>query len=87
MEIEIIGGSELATPTQAKVMIFGFAPSSWHVTRTAGVNKRALVGFKLFLGIFSSYAAAFVFKGLFDSPLSHGSPFAEPPSLPASAAS
>jgi hypothetical protein len=51
MAIEIIGGSELATPTQAKVMIFGLAPSSRQVTRTTGVTKRALVGFTLFLVI------------------------------------
>jgi hypothetical protein len=61
MAIEIIGGSELATPTQARVMMFGFAPSSWQVTKTTGVTKSALVGFKLFLGIFSS-SASFLFS-------------------------
>jgi hypothetical protein len=60
--IEIIGGSELATPTQAKVMMFGFPPSSWQVTRTTGVNKRALVGFKLFLAISSSKASLWFYN-------------------------
>jgi hypothetical protein len=63
MAIEIIGGSELATPTQAKVMMFGFAPSSWQVTKTTGVTKSALVGFKLFLGIFPSPASSFSSSG------------------------
>jgi hypothetical protein len=57
MAIEIIGGSELTTPTQARVMMFGFAPSSWQVTKTTGVTKSALVGFRLFLGIFPSIAS------------------------------
>jgi hypothetical protein len=57
MAIEIIGGSELATPTQARVMMFGFAPSSWQVTRTTGVTKSVLVGFRLFLAIISSNAS------------------------------
>jgi hypothetical protein len=63
MAIEIIGGSELATPTQAKVMMFGFAPSSWQVTKTTGVTKSALVGFKLFLGISPSHASSFPSSG------------------------
>jgi hypothetical protein len=54
MAIEIIGGSELITPTQARVMMFGFAPSSWLLTKTTGVSRSALVGFMLFLGISSS---------------------------------
>jgi hypothetical protein len=63
MAIEIIGGSEFATPTQAKVMMFGFAPSSWQVTKTTGVTKSALVGFKLFLDIFPSNASSFSSSG------------------------
>jgi hypothetical protein len=62
MAIEIIGGSELATPTQARVIMFGLAFSSWQVTKTTGFTKSALVGFKLFLGIFSSNASFFIFK-------------------------
>jgi hypothetical protein len=55
MAIEIIGGSELTTPTQAKVMMFGFAPPSWLLTKTTGVNRSALVGFMIFLGILYSF--------------------------------
>jgi len=63
MAIEIIGGSELATPTQAKVMMFGFPPSSWQLTKTTGVTKTALVGFTLFLGIFPSRLSFLIYCG------------------------
>jgi hypothetical protein len=52
MAIEIIGGSEFATPTQARVIMFAFTPSSWQVTNITGVTRMALVGCMLILGIF-----------------------------------
>jgi hypothetical protein len=48
MEILIIGGSELTTPTQAKVMMFGFPVSSTQVTKTTGVGKSNVAGGRLF---------------------------------------
>ena len=52
MEIPIIGGSELTTPTQASVMILDFPASSTQVTRTTGVGKSKGVGGRLFRPIF-----------------------------------
>jgi hypothetical protein len=48
-------------------MMFGLAPSSWLVTKTTGVNRSALVGFMLFLGIFPSNSSFFIFKWASDS--------------------
>jgi hypothetical protein len=67
MAIEIIGGSELATPTQARVTMFGSAPSFWQVTKTTGVTRSALVGFNLFLGIFPSNSSFYIFNWASDS--------------------
>jgi hypothetical protein len=39
-----MGGSELTTPTHAKVMILGFPASSMQVTRTTGVGKSNVAG-------------------------------------------
>src|SRR4030043_1655833 len=67
MEIPIRGGSELTTPTQAKVMILGFPASSTQVTKTTGVGKSRAVGRRLFRPIFSSFLAplAVIGKGLY----------------------
>jgi hypothetical protein len=46
-----IGGSELITPTQAKVMIFGLPSSFTQLTNTTGVGKSMVVGERLFLPI------------------------------------
>jgi len=50
-----MGGSELTTPTHAKVMILGFPASSTQVTKTTGVGKSKVVGARLFLAIVASF--------------------------------
>jgi hypothetical protein len=55
MEIPIMGGSELTTPTQAKVMILGFPVSSTQVTNTTGVGKSRVAGGRVFRPILSSF--------------------------------
>jgi hypothetical protein len=52
MEMLIMGGSELTTPAQARVMILGFPFSSTQVTKTTGVGKSKVVGGRLFRPIF-----------------------------------
>src|SRR4030043_481801 len=66
MEILIMGGSELTTPTQAKVMMLGFPASSTQVTKTTGVGKSKGVGDRLFRPIFFSFLGhrALIGKGL-----------------------
>jgi len=56
MEIPIMGGSELTTPTQARVMILGFPASSTQVTNTTGVGKSKVVGGRLFRPISSPFS-------------------------------
>ncbi len=65
MEIPTMGGSELTTPTQARVMILGFPVSSTQVTKTTGVGKSRVVGGRLFRPILSSSLAplALIQKG------------------------
>jgi hypothetical protein len=46
-----MGGSELITPTHAKVMILGFPSPFTLVTNTTGVGKSMVVGERLFLPI------------------------------------
>jgi hypothetical protein len=55
MEMPIRGGSELTTPTQAKVMILGLPASSTEVTNTTGVGKSNVAGGRLFRPILSSF--------------------------------
>jgi hypothetical protein len=55
----IMGGSELTTPTQAKVIILGFPASSTQVTKTTGVGKSIVVGGRLFLPILFSFLGIF----------------------------
>ena len=69
-EIPIIGGSELITPTQAKVMILGFPASSTQVTKTTGVGKSKVVGERLFRPILFSFLAALTVIGKGLPPLS-----------------
>jgi hypothetical protein len=66
MDMPIMGGSELTTPTQARVMIFAFPASSTQVTKTTGVGKSKVVGGRLFLPISPPSGAAqpFIEKGL-----------------------
>jgi hypothetical protein len=47
-----MGGSELITPTQAKVMIFGLPSSFTHVTSTTGVGKRVIEKGSTLLSLF-----------------------------------
>jgi hypothetical protein len=45
--METMGGSELAIPTQARVMIFGFPNASTQVTNMTGRGNIVVVGFVL----------------------------------------
>jgi hypothetical protein len=63
MEIPIMGGSELTTPTQAKVMILGFPASSMQVTNTTGVGNNRVAGGSVFRTILSSFLVPFWFIG------------------------
>jgi hypothetical protein len=66
MEMLIMGGSELTTPTQAKVMMLGFPASSTQVTKTTGVGKSKGMGGRLFRPILFSFLGphALIEKGL-----------------------
>src|SRR3990172_9157073 len=57
MEIPMMGGSELTTPAQARVMMLDFPVSSTEVTKTTGVGKSMGVGGRLFRPILSSSLA------------------------------
>jgi hypothetical protein len=63
MEMPIMGGSELTTPTQARVMMLGFPASSTQVTKTTGVGKSKVVGGKLFRPISCSFLTPSTLKG------------------------
>ena len=52
MATEIIGGSELATPTHAKVMMFGFGPLVSAADQNDGSHQKGACRFQAFLGHF-----------------------------------
>jgi hypothetical protein len=52
--METMGGSELTTPTQARVIMFGFPDASTQVTNTTGKGNIVVVGLTFTLDISSS---------------------------------